>query len=421
MSHRMPHVLMIPAWWPSPEQPGAGSFNVDLARVLIASGFRVGVVFPDLVSLRHLGQRGQLRRLPGLVRRGLSYEHIDRCPGSAARPEEAVPSVLRVRGLVTAFGSPRRYMGRYADWCRQGFEEYSRCFGRPDVLHAMCAIPAGWAALQFKLPLVVTEHTGPFALALQPAAAGEMTRAALTQADAVVAVSDHLADQMRNAGIHRAIEVIGNPLTDDWSFTVPPALEAGAEGRRVVKVAFVGRLTAEKGVAELADAALRLVADSAFRFVWHVVGDGPRRSHLAATLGGLISCGEALLHGELPRAAARRVMADCHLLALPSHGETFGMVVAEAMALGRPVVVARGTACEAMVSGSSDAGGCGVVCNSRDGASLAAAVRQAAARWGEWDFFGISRYARGQWGGDAIAARYRGLYERVMSRTARKI
>lgn len=410
---------MIPAWWPSPEQPGAGSFNVDLVRALAASGMRMGVVFPDLVSPRHIGRRIRLRGLSRLLRPARTWEPALLSDELHGRQGVVAPAVLRIRGMATALGSPRRYMGRYADWCRRGFEEYSRRYGRPELLHAMCAIPAGWAALQFGIPLVVTEHTGPFALALQPPAAGALTRAALAQADAVVAVSEHLADQMRRAGIDRPIEVVGNPLTDDWSFAAPPAPAAGADGRSIMKIAFVGRLTVEKGVGELADAALRLAGDAAFRFVWHVVGEGPQRAALEAALEGLIGRGEAVVHGELPRADARRVMADCHMLALPSHGETFGMVVAEAMALGRPVVAARGTACEAMVSGYSAAGGCGVLCRASDAESLAAAVREVALRWGNWEFAAISRYARGQWGGDAIAARYCALYRRVLAKGLR--
>jgi glycosyltransferase involved in cell wall biosynthesis len=83
-------------------------------------------------------------------------------------------------------------------------------------------------------------------------------------------------------------------------------------------VLFAGRLSPEKGILELVEAAegMKLV----------VAGDGPLREHVPGALGFVQH--DAL--GPLYEQAA--------VVACPSHREGFGVVCAEAMAYGRPVV-----------------------------------------------------------------------------------
>ena len=83
-------------------------------------------------------------------------------------------------------------------------------------------------------------------------------------------------------------------------------------------VLYAGRLSAEKGVLELVEAArgLPLV----------VAGDGPLRARVPGALG-------FVPHDELDRLYARAAVVAC-----PSHREGFGVACAEAMAHGKPVV-----------------------------------------------------------------------------------
>jgi glycogen(starch) synthase len=124
----------------------------------------------------------------------------------------------------------------------------------------------------------------------------------------VVAPSAALAEAARALGA-RDVRVIPSGID------VP---ETVGEEDEPPHVLYAGRLSAEKGVLELVEAAegLPLV----------VVGDGPLRARVPGARG-FVPHDELL--GLYERAA---------VVAVPSHREGFGVVCAEAMAHGRPVV-----------------------------------------------------------------------------------
>ncbi len=95
---------------------------------------------------------------------------------------------------------------------------------------------------------------------------------------------------------------------------------------------YVGRLAREKGVELLPDALRDL---EAVRLV--VVGDGPARAELQQRMRGL----PVHFTGYLKGAELATAYASADVFVFPSHTETFGQVVQEAMASGLPVIGAR--------------------------------------------------------------------------------
>jgi glycosyltransferase involved in cell wall biosynthesis len=117
-------------------------------------------------------------------------------------------------------------------------------------------------------------------------------------------------------------------------------------------VLYVGRLSEEKGVFELAEAArdLPLV----------VVGDGPLRDRLPGTVGFVPP-------SELPGYFDRAAVVVC-----PSRREGYGVVARQAMAHARPVVAsAVGGLAEAIVDGES-----GLLVQSRNPTALREAIER---------------------------------------------
>jgi starch synthase len=175
-----------------------------------------------------------------------------------------------------------------------------------DLIHAHW-LPAGAAALTTGRPFVVTVHGTDVDLARR---APWIARTVLRRARVVVSVSRALAEEVRRLGARR-IEVIPNGV----EIASEPGVEADPP-----HVLYAGRLSPEKGVEDLAEAArdLPLV----------VCGDGPLRSLFPGALG------------FLPRDALARRYAEAAVVACPSRREGFGVSCAEAMAWGKPVVAA---------------------------------------------------------------------------------
>lgn len=97
----------------------------------------------------------------------------------------------------------------------------------------------------------------------------------------------------------------------------------------------VGRLSAEKGFADLLEA-VAMARSSAPDFRLVIVGEGPERGPLEASIARLGLTGQVLLPGHFHRMAPWYALANA--LVMPSHSEGSPNVLLEAMAAGLPVV-----------------------------------------------------------------------------------
>jgi len=113
-----------------------------------------------------------------------------------------------------------------------------------------------------------------------------------------------------------------------------------SEGVEEGSVVFIGRLMEYKGVKFLVRA-FRHVVDELRDAVLHIVGDGPIFNEVRGLIEKLGLNGRVIMHGALPRDRAMRILARSTLLTHPSLYESFGMVIAEAYAMGKPVVTHR--------------------------------------------------------------------------------
>jgi teichuronic acid biosynthesis glycosyltransferase TuaC len=159
-------------------------------------------------------------------------------------------------------------------------------------------------------------------------------RAAVSDASGVFAVSHALAERVRDVtGLDATVLPLGSD--HDWiASSSPPRDDArqsiGLPEDRIV-VLFVGYLTREKGVRELASAIL----DLGEPFVGVFVGEGPELgfgSDDPRAQGRLVFPG-AMAHGDVIR-----YMSAADVLLLPSYGEGLPTVLVEAGSVGLPVI-----------------------------------------------------------------------------------
>jgi glycosyltransferase involved in cell wall biosynthesis len=254
---------------------------------------------------------------------------------------------------------------------------YDRALGahlsaNPDIglLHAHFGIPDAIVvrrqAARAGRPYVVTLH-GDDAFKVLPRhdPIGGAVRRAVMDASAVICVSDAMAHAVTSVlDIHPV--VIPNGYDD--------ALFRLSEQPRDRGLLFVGNLVPTKNIALLLRAYAGVHATIAMPLT--IVGDGPLRPSLTALAATLGIADQVHFLGVQSRAEVADLMARAVALVLPSFSEGWGVVVAESLACGTPVVASRVGGVPEIV-GSDDGG---VLVPPGDEAALAAGLT-AIATW----------------------------------------
>ena len=249
---------------------------------------------------------------------------------------------------------------------------------RVDLVHVHCGedlavLPLAWlAARRHGCPLVATIHIS-VRHAMRPVTArgvllraggSAMERWLLPGADTVIALTPSTARLLRADGIPDGRVRVIPPGYDPALFEAASADPFPGVPRP--RVAYLGRLAAQKNVGTLLDAFARLPADTQLL----LVGDGPDRPALqrrAQEFGGRVHFTGFTPHAEVPA-----VLAHVDLLVLPSLYEDLSSALIEAMAAGLPVVATR-------VGGTGDLvrhGVNGLLVRPQDPGALAAAIGQ---------------------------------------------
>ena len=208
-----------------------------------------------------------------------------------------------------------------------------------DSIATAFAAPA-LATRRRRVPVIAVLHQPPGGIdhgVVRSWAQAPLDRLALRHADLLIAASDHLAEQLVEAGFARSrIRVV--PPGRDVAPTPSGCLEDLKRGRRAAFLTIANWLP-RKGILELLEAFARLPVDAA---TLHLAGDESADSRYAARvrarLGDADLNGRVLRHGSLPREQVAGLYAAADVFVLPASREPYGTVWGEAMTFGLPVV-----------------------------------------------------------------------------------
>src|SRR4051812_37154708 len=288
---------------------------------------RVGLVCPYSVDV-HGGVQTHVLGLAGALGRS-GHEVAVLAPGdqSADLPAyvtttgRALP--MPYNGSVARVSFGPLVAGRVRRWLADGLF---------DVVHIhepatpSVSVLALWAA---RVPVVATFHTAQSRSWALETSAATFLRAGLAKIDAHIAVSDEARRTMaRYLDVEPAL-IPNGVRVGDFTATRPSA-RAGS------RLAFVGRMDEpRKGLQLLLEAFPEILRrHPGARLA--VVGDGWARSltrRLPPAVAGRID-----FFGPLDDRGKARVLADADVLVAPNtHGESFGVVLLEAMAAGAAV------------------------------------------------------------------------------------
>lgn len=275
--------------------------------------------------------------------------YVELVTGDASGAE--VPAGVRVSELKFVLGSvpgigkvgfspeARRYLAGSAGDC--------------DVIHLhglwrMHNLYAAAAAKAGRVPLLISTHGMLSASALRQSA--EMKAAlwlafqkrVLNSADAIHVTSTQESADVRSRGISTPLISIPHGFQ-----IVAPASQGSLP--RAKRMLFLGRLDPIKNLELLIDSWKELKSRGGMAG-WELVLAGEGRDAYTRRLKGR-AAGEASISfiGVVRAEAKRMLVGNSAGLVLPSHSENFGLVVAEALAEGTPVICSTGTPWSAVV------------------------------------------------------------------------
>jgi len=265
---------------------------------------------------------------------------------TAYRPGAERVQLVSVRSRVIRAGLPiRRFRQLYGV---AAVPEIART-GRVDLVHVhlgedIAIVPlALWAASRARVPLVATVHCSlghtlvghDARSAVLRALGGPVQGSLLRSADAVLVLSDRIADKLEASGVPASrVRVV--PLGIELDPDLPLPRPGSMDGRR--SIVYAGRLVREKGVRELVAAFGTLTTPDVGLVI---VGDGPDRATLEADARGLASGRRIRFIGAVPNTRVGAYLRHADLVVVPSWYEERGRVLLEAMAVGTPVVATR--------------------------------------------------------------------------------
>jgi glycosyltransferase involved in cell wall biosynthesis len=320
-------ILMLPSFYPTKDNPVLGIFFRDQAKALQRHGHKINVIVTYLRSLTKLPKNFKKLRYV-----------IDR---------ENDSGIITYRSFVWNF-SPLFLRGKTYIHLNSGlrlFEHYLSDFGRPDIIHAHCALYSGALAARIKekysIPYVLTEHSSYYSTNSIPMHNKKLIIDAFDKADSKIFVSPSLGRELESlfGKVVYPWKWVPNLINNQFNNAQCNNSTINPKGKFIfLNIAIMKEIKGQQD--------LLLAFSKAFRgnkdIMLKIGGDGPLRNDLETLANKLAIFDQVHFLGMLSRNEVLKEMQKANAFILSSHYETFGVVLIEALSCGTPIIA---TAC----------------------------------------------------------------------------
>ena len=303
------HILVIPSWYPTAYSNIRGIFFKEQVHALSKNRIRVGVVYPDLRSMRTFSIRA------------LKENYFQ----TTVQTEDGIPTIRYHGWSIPKMDKIRG--ARFIKLSERLATKYIRKYDKPDIIHAHSILWGGCAAQhlheRFQIPYFITEHSSVYMQNMIKGFQEPFIRKTIRDAHTVIAVSSSLADLIAPYAGGKEIDVIPNTIdTGYFSLPVHPRIT------KPFRFLTVAMLTPKKNVDTLIQAFAR-----SFRgqedVQLEIGGDGTQRTSLEKLVTKERLDSQIHFLGMLTRHQVRQAMWRANCFVLPSQVETFGVVLIE--------------------------------------------------------------------------------------------
>ncbi len=314
------HILVIPSWYPQFSGDIGGSFFREQAIALRKAGYQVGVIYPQIRSLKNIKS---ILKKPY----GLTLENDE--------------GVNTIRWYTVNF-IPKNKKYNKSHWIKIAlklFETYVEQFGKPDIIHVHSMLYAGYVAqtikIKYGIPYVVTEHSTAFARSLIPLDEISSLKQVVSNAKVCIAVSEEFSSLLNKLFETQKWTYIPNIVSDEF-ISFEKTLDA-EEYFTFINVCFLEK---KKRIDLLISSFAKAFKDNK-KVRLKIGGDGILMSELKILAKELGVESQVIFLGKLSRQQVKEEMALSNAFVLSSEYETFGVVLVEALALGKPVIATK--------------------------------------------------------------------------------
>lgn len=325
------NVFFIPSWYPSASDPLPGIFFREQALALVKHTLDINIgisTWGQNDDRLLLWAREPLKNLAKILKRRTMADDVHEL----------------TEGRLTEYLSPaftwssKLLKGNMSNILKANIKNlnaFEEQYGKATLIHTHVGFPAGHIARHIsekeKIPYVITEQMSPFPHRYYVDKRGDLIsdlRQAYLHASKNIAISHALAQAMGKQDIQN-ITIIPNLVDEDF---FKPAHEKRLNG----KFSFfaLGRITPQKGIDILLQAFAQLPVEATL----HIGGDGPYINTYKKMAADLKIQENVHWLGNLDKSRVREEFQKCDAFILPSRHESMGVVFAEAMACGKPVI-----------------------------------------------------------------------------------
>lgn len=309
------NILIIPSWYNTDNNPTNGSFFREQAHGIKEKGNNVIVAFVEVSLLSNESRKNKVKVIDD---NGIKTYRIT---------QGKIPKTGNL-GTAIAF--------------RQGLRKIYREIIKEekiDIVHLHSCIWGGLAgsfiAKKLRVPLVITEHSSYYGRFNVNFFERQIIKYSFKNASKVISVSNYLKEIISKY-YSGNIDIIPN-MVDCNKFLYCKSENKISSG----KFTFLSLcyLKINKAV----DILIRAFSEyfKGENVVLVVAGDGPEKANLEKLALELEISDQIIFKGALSREEVKNEMSNCNAFVLPSRFETFGVVLIEALASGKPIISTR--------------------------------------------------------------------------------
>lgn len=306
-------VLVIPTWYPSGEDKLMGIYHKEFTHALNKYGVDADMLY---VEKRRLSKP-------------LEYLFIKK--KEVIQEDNYKVYIYRTMNIEPI--SAKWQFKRYVNAIEKSFKDYLKTHDKPDVIHAMCTVPVGYACAlvgeKYNIPVVVTEHGGALGKFLNRSDRREYGIYVLKNAVYSV-VSNYMIDFLKDYNVD--CYVLPNLVdTDIYNNNVKREINGTFKLVMLCAIRQAKRL-------DMAFKAVHILVDKGIDIHLDIIGDGFFENYYKQKCSEEGMDEYVTFLGRKNKDEIARIFEGEHALLISSELESFAIPGIEALASGLPII-----------------------------------------------------------------------------------